>query len=267
MSTTPQPVASATPTPPNDPAEVRVYSHSNIYYWWPVWAVGFILGLWTWFGDGHFMVTVPPGSELVHASKVEYELPTKGDEAEKAKAIKTRRDVDMIVSPEASDKVKNNKDFPRVNEKDEQPMEPKLHMAKNTRLGVIFCTVLLLVITITNVPLRGMWSILVIITIALLAVIFALLGWWEKIVTTLSLLDIRINAGGYFFLSTVLFIIWALAVFLFDRQTYIIFTPGQFKVCQSIGDGEKVYDTVGLNLSGSGATSSATSSSASAPAT
>ena len=60
--------------------------------------------------------------------------------------------------------------------------------------------------------------------------------------------DIRINASGYFFLSGVLCGIWALATFLFDRQTYIIFTPGQFKVCQSIGEGEKVYDTVGLSL-------------------
>jgi hypothetical protein len=28
--------------------EVRVYSHSPLFYWWPVWAVGYILALVTY---------------------------------------------------------------------------------------------------------------------------------------------------------------------------------------------------------------------------
>jgi hypothetical protein len=121
-------------------------------------------------------------------------------------------------------------------------------MARNKNLGVLFCVTLLLVITITNVPLRGMWSVVVIIVIIMLSVIFALAGWWETILTTLHYLDLRINAGGYFFISGVLLGIWLLAVLWFDRTTYIVFTPGQFKVCTEIGGGEKVYDTVGLTL-------------------
>lgn len=252
MSTTPQPpqplAAVAAPASASQgPDEVRVYSHSNIFYWWPVWLVGLIMGAWTWFGDGHLMVTVPAKSRSVHAEKMVVTLP----ESSTKKSEEIFENVDAVILPKPSEKQTKNGilgDLPRKDAKTIQPEQPRLHVAKNAGLGVIFCAVLLLVITITNVPLRGMWSVLVIVTVALLAVIVGLLGWWDDIAKYLSLLDIRINAGGYFFLSGVLFVIWAVAVFLFDRQTYIIFQPGQFKVCQSIGDGEKVYDTVGMTL-------------------
>ena len=29
---------------------------------------------------------------------------------------------------------------------------------------------------------------------------------------------------------------------------YMVFTPGQFKVCTEIGGGEKVFDTIGMKL-------------------
>src|SRR5262249_14819918 len=64
----------------------------------------------------------------------------------------------------------------------------------------------------------------------------------------LHLLDIRINAGGYFFISGVLAVMWLIALLFFDRQTYIVFEPGQFRVCTEIGGGEKGYHTRGLRL-------------------
>jgi len=229
-------VAPAPPPSHSGPDEVRVISHSNIFYWWPVWAVGFIMGLYTLFVDGHLMVTVPQKSVAVKITEVTYE---KGGDRITPKPEELPRE--GILVPKGADLTRASKDAP-------DPQQPRVHMARSKSLGVLFCTTLLLVIVITNVPLRGMWSVVVIITIILVSVIFALAGWWEKIVSTLGLLDIRINAGGYFFISGILCAIWAVATFLFDRQTYIIFTPGQFKVCQSVGDGEKVYDTVGMSL-------------------
>ena len=38
---------------------MKVISHSNLFYWWPVWAAGFILGLVSWF-DGGRMAVLPP---------------------------------------------------------------------------------------------------------------------------------------------------------------------------------------------------------------
>lgn len=39
--------------------EYRIYSHSPLLYWWPVWAIGFLMALWTYV-DHHHMVIVPP---------------------------------------------------------------------------------------------------------------------------------------------------------------------------------------------------------------
>jgi hypothetical protein len=126
--------------------------------------------------------------------------------------------------------------------------QPHLHAAAHGIHGVLFALVLLLVIFITNVPLRGMWSGVVIVVIALGSIIFALAGFWEPILRTLSFLDIRINAAGYLTISGVLFAMWAFTVFLFDRQIYMTFSPGQMKVCTEIGGGERVYDAGGMTL-------------------
>ncbi len=225
-----RPAPEPAPLTPPGKDEVIVVSHSNIFYWWPVWAVGFLMAIWTLI-DGHRMVTLPTKSEVVSGADVTYKDGTK-------KVTVENRDV--VILPE-------NKQLARAPGSD-RPVQPRVHMARNKNLGVIFCMTLLLVMVITNVPLRGMWSVVVIILIILLSVIFALAGWWEYIVTNVNLLDVRINAGGYFLISGVLLAIWLFALLLFDRQTYIVFTPGQFKVCTEIGGGEKAYDTIGMSL-------------------
>ena len=73
------------------------------------------------------------------------------------------------------------------------------------------------------------------------------LGWWDTILGP-DLLDIRINACGYFCCLLVLFSIWLVTLLFFDGPMYMVFTPGQLKVCTEIGGGEKVFDTMGLNL-------------------
>ena len=40
------------------PGELVVYHHSTLYYWWPVWLLGFILAGITGF-EGHRMALVP----------------------------------------------------------------------------------------------------------------------------------------------------------------------------------------------------------------
>jgi hypothetical protein len=135
----------------------------------------------------------------------------------------------------------------------EHAAPPKLHMSKSSKYGVVWAIFLLLVIVITNVPLRGLWSVVIIVTVLLLSVIFALLTVngrtvWDIIFEKFGFLDIRINAGGYIFISTILFGIWLVTLLVFDRYIYIIFTPGQFKACTVIGGGERVFDTQGMKL-------------------
>jgi hypothetical protein len=208
MSTSPP--AQAATLPPHN--EVVVVSHSNLFYWWPIWAIGYVFALLTWVQSDR-MVTVPEGTELVHEVRGEVTY-------------------DVLVVPKGKH-VKN----PHF-----------LHMTSSHDFGVIYAIVLLLVITITNVPMRGLWSVIVIVSIVLISIIFMLLDFWEKIVTALSFLDIRINLAGYLFISTVLLIMWLIVFFLFDRQVYMIFTPGNLRVQLAIGDGETTYDTTGMTV-------------------
>jgi len=208
-------------TPPGV-EEVRIYSHSSLFYWWPVWAVGFIMALIT-LADGHRMAIVPADTTA---------------EADREVQGSGTRDV-LVVPPKSK--------LPR--DKDGNLMKPERHMANSAKLGVIYATVLMVIIVVSNVPLRGLWSIIIILGIVLLVLVFSLWGIWDDIVAIIKFLDIRINLGGYVFISSVLFIIWALTVFVFDRRTYVIVTSGQVRVCMAIGAGETLYDTTGMTFS------------------
>jgi hypothetical protein len=225
MSTQPPPA-----TPVNvDDVEIKIVSHSTLFYWWPVWAVGYLLALMTLF-DGHVMAVVPQGTVAMREVYV--------------------KENDQFVRHEGL--VVKNQDGKKKNQlqpvEEAEPENPRLHIAQRGSYGVLFATVLLLVIVITNVPLRGLWSFVIIIFVVMLSIIFALSGLWDSILRTISLLDIRINMAGYALISTVLFIIWLVTFTLFDQQLYMIFTPGQLKVRTEIGGGEKAFDTAGMTV-------------------
>ena len=109
--------------------------------------------------------------------------------------------------------------------------------------------VLLLVIAITNIPLRGLWSVIVIVFVIFMSIILALLNAWETILDYLSLLDVRINLGGYLLISSVLFVLWLVVFLLFDKQIYMIFTPGQMRASASrSATPRRHYDTSGMTV-------------------
>jgi hypothetical protein len=227
-------IQASPPPPPSGSGptqEIRIVSHSMMFYWWPVWAVGFLMVALTWF-DGYRMAIVPGDSKAYRDRR----LPDVNDD----KAFILR---DVIIIPEGKHLLPAEKD---VNGQLLPARDPYHRVASTSSYGVVWATVLLLVIVITNVPLRGLWSFIVIIVIALLSVIFALAGWWDGILQAISLLDIRINLAGYFFISAILCGIWAVTTFFFDRQIYMTFTPGQFKVHTEIGGGESSFDTMGM---------------------
>ena len=140
--------------------------------------------------------------------------------------------------------VREGKHLPR--DADGNPVQPHLHISANKSLGVFFVTILLIVIFITNVPLRGIWSFFAVVCIVLLSIILSLSGWWGHILEWLFRLHVYINAAGYFVISLGLLILWLVIFFLFDAQIYMIFRPGQLKVREEIGGGETDYDTAGM---------------------
>jgi hypothetical protein len=119
-------------------------------------------------------------------------------------------------------------------------------VAGRSGYGVVFVVVVLLVVFITNVPIRGMWSLLVVVTVLLGTIILALAGWWDYILEAAVHSHVYINAFGYLALSLPLLALWLVVVLFFDRQMYMIFAPGQLRVCQEIGSGEVAYDTLGM---------------------
>jgi hypothetical protein len=224
------PAAPAAPAPPKEkkaPDEVTVISHSMLLYWWPVWLCGFIMAGITWY-DGWLLANVPPGT--LPTTKQEVRLPD-GDKGER----------EILIAPKDTQ-------LERAKPDDAEPDLPHVRISRSHALGVIFFTVLLVVIFITNVPLRGMWSVFVIILAALVSLILHLAGVWNEIIERVSLFDVRVNLGGYMFFSIGLFILWFAVVVFFDRRIYIVFSPRSFRVCTEIGQGEKVFDTVGMKL-------------------
>jgi len=73
MSTqvTPRPAAVEARVSPSDVAQpdIKIYSHSPIFYWWPIWLIGFCMALLTYFDGGHAAYvpagTVVEGNKLV----------------------------------------------------------------------------------------------------------------------------------------------------------------------------------------------------------
>ncbi len=65
MATT-SPHPTAVEGPPRSETLI-LYSHSNFFYWWPVWAVGTVMALLTYFTDNH--VNIAGREYLIHPSR------------------------------------------------------------------------------------------------------------------------------------------------------------------------------------------------------
>jgi hypothetical protein len=219
MSTHP----TAVPAQPPDPAnrELKVVSHSNLFYWWPVWAVGFLMAALTAV-EGFRLAIVPEGTTATSRSDHEFDLHLKRDPSASL--------LDAAKTPPGQEA------FP-------------LHVSANKNFGVLFLVVLLLVIFITNIPLRGMWSVFVISFLLLLTLVFALLGWWDAILESLGRVHVHMTLAGYLLPSLILFLVWVVTVFFFDGRRYVVFSPGQVRVRQEIGGSEQVFDATGLHFS------------------
>ncbi|HWG44628.1 MAG TPA: hypothetical protein VN688_17760 [Gemmataceae bacterium] len=163
--------------------ELRIYSHSTFFYWWPVWVTGYIM------------------------------------------ALVTRIDGQLIPISDSG-------------------IQVWMHRSKN--LGVIFTLLFFLVILITNISLRGMASVVAILSFAFGVLLLAYFGWWEDVLNWMGMVSIYMNMGFYVFFSTLVLIVWAFSVFVYDRLTYWRVTPGQLTHDTVVGGAQKSYDTRGM---------------------
>lgn len=224
------------PTQTRANTEIKLISHSNLYYWWPVWVLAFFMAAWTYFENNRLAI-LPAGATILpvgeKTGKFSLEYDTNDKDPNFGTAIFTNKQLH-----EATERSKTPEKL--------EPFRPRI--SANAALGSLFVVVLILTIIITNVPLRGLWSFLVLMGIFLLALIISLFGWWEKILEKVGDLHIHINMAGYLTIGCAVFALWALATWVFDRRAYVIFTPGQIKVCEHIGDAVQTYPTMGISM-------------------
>ena len=219
MSSTPQ----SPPATADEPlAKVVVISHSPLFYWWPVWAVGFLMAVLTYL-YGHQVAFVPAGTVAERGRQVEgFDGPR-----------------DVLVAPAG-------RPLPAAASDPDELKQPRLRMAASNDLGIIWALTLCLVIVVTNVPLRGLWSFMVIMALVFAAILLALLGLWDPILRAIRVIDVHLTAFSYLSISVFLFVIWLVAFLLFDRLAYMVFTRGQLRVRMAVGQGETVFDTRGM---------------------
>ncbi len=223
MSSVPPSVPSVMPPATSKREEIKLISHSTLFYWWPVWAISLIMAIWTAV-ENHRMAILPSGAAVVRdASTNTVTLKFPGSDTTNS----LERAAERNGSTEAAFR-------PRV--------------SQNSVPGTLFAVTLLVVIFVTNVPLRGLWTFLSIALIVVLALFLSLLKLWDSIFDAIGALHIHINMAFYLFVGVGVFIMWAVSVFVFDRRTYIIFTPGQIRVCEHIGDSVMAYPTAGVTL-------------------
>lgn len=234
MSTVPSPDASAlkssngVPTPPK--REITLISHSMLFYWWPIWLIGFVMALITYLED-HRLAVLPSGTTV---SKV------KEDE----KSIYYQLGVVKGTETKSLENAVENSGQPGETR---QPFPTRV--SSKVWMAPVFCVVLLLTVVITNVPLRGLWSFLVLLMMVIIALVISLApNGWDQLLTTVGHLHIYINMAGYLFIATVVFILWGVSVFIFDQRTYLIVTPGQIQVCEHVGASIRSFDTMGLTF-------------------
>jgi hypothetical protein len=207
----------------NQPCRIKLVSHSMVFYWWPVWAVGLLLGFLTLL-DGQRMAIVPEGTRLRASTdgsqekNFELEVPAKGAD-QLVEEAKTPGGATFVVP-----------------------------VARSKAFGLLFCFVLLLVIFSTNVVLRGLWSIIALLLIVIVAGLLAMFHLLPEIVGRLDQLNIYITAAGYLFPSSLLLVLWAGTVFIYDQNRYITVTPGQLIVHQDVGDMRQMYDTTNVTV-------------------
>jgi len=202
MSTATTP-AKAAPAPDAGQEEIRIYFHTPILYWWPVWAVGLVMALWTAVDD-HHMILAPAGSE-VYANRV--------------------------VAPEGATL--------------ETPM---VHVARSRWPGIIFALTVLVVMYLSNASIRGVWGLFGLATLASVILLFNWLDLWTPLRQWFGLLHIHLNLGAYLFIAVPVLIAWLLTVFFFDRRTYMVFSTGQVRIRDELGEAEKVHDTMTLTF-------------------
>src|SRR5262245_46773041 len=179
----PPPVQSNVPAADTTPGfdEIRVYSHSPLFYWWPVWLFGFVFALITLIDNNRMAIV--NGDSLVVKEKVGdkvitdvYGVPDVTDQMSKLTDKATDKEKQAAIEKNSHLKARLGQ-LPADAEVD----SIKPHVSARTWMGPVYLIILMLVIVITNVPLRGLWSLVALIGLVVLVLVISLFKAWDTI--------------------------------------------------------------------------------------
>jgi hypothetical protein len=179
-------------------ADLRIYAHSDLLYWWPVWVMALVMAMVSYF-DGYLMVLAPENSTI---------------------------EATQVTAPEGG-----------------SLSSPLVHVARSRLPGVIFVITVLLIMICAHTWIRGPWALFFAATTVAALLLISWLDWWVTLFGWMKLLRVYINLGGYLLIGVPLMIAWVLTFFLFDRRTYIVFSVGQVRFRDLLGQEEKAFDT------------------------
>ncbi len=119
-------------------------------------------------------------------------------------------------------------------------------MLSTPGMGLFFLVVIALVIFFTSVNIRGVWAVVLAVSVVAAGLLLSVFDWWGHVMAYLGGLTLYVNRDFYSAMGTVLFVPWFLVVFLFDMRRYFHFMPAQIKMVNEIGEGEKSFDSMGV---------------------
>ncbi|RTL68171.1 MAG: hypothetical protein EKK41_16140 [Hyphomicrobiales bacterium] len=97
----------------------------------------------------------------------------------------------------------------------------------SSALGWSFLLVLLLVVFFTNVRARGVYSLMLLALVALIAILVRNAPGYGALTEVLSLLRIHLNLAFYIIASSLFLVLWLVGIFLIDHMSWVKFSTGQ----------------------------------------
>lgn len=119
-------------------------------------------------------------------------------------------------------------------------------MLSTPGMGLFFLVVVALVIFFTSVNIRGVWAVVLGVSVITVGLVLSVFDWWNYVLSYLGGLTLYVNRDFYTAMGVVLFVPWFVVVFVFDMRRYFHFMPAQIKMVNEIGEGEKSFDSMGV---------------------
>jgi len=119
-------------------------------------------------------------------------------------------------------------------------------MLSTPGMSLFFLVVIALVIFFTSVNIRGVWAVVLGVSVITSGLLLSVFDWWPYVLGYLGGLTLYVNTDFYTALGIVLFVPWFVVVFVFDMRRYFHFMPAQITMVNEIGEGEKSFDSMGV---------------------